>query len=277
MLLIYAFILLLAISPGFESKKHKKHKNKHKHKEDYGDIDRPEGMGTDQTPESCIKRGIEFGITPDLNGDNNEWIAAVCPGVMRGKGGSKHGKKDKTKKKKGKHKKKKKGKHKKHKKKHHSDLERRTLKEESPYESCGWGIEHGAVCQRCHSGGKEEYPKKDIILNGCTTRYRYRIVNWYHDHGPEQRSFLEWVKDKDTSSAPDWRLLNSVCPGVFEYSGDNDGSNDSAYDACVWGWKMGSKCMAVGPLSELIIESAERGCSLRYKKEQRRDQQVWAE
>jgi len=275
MLLIHAFILLLAIFPGFEGKKKKKHK------EDYGDMDRPESMGTDQTPESCIKRGIEFGVTPDLNGDNNEWIAAVCPGVMRGHSGSKHGKKGKHKKKKGKHKKKKKkGKHRKKKKKH--SLERRSLNEESQWESCAWGIEHGAVCQRCHSGGGKNYPKQDIVLNGCATRYQYKIVNWPNDNGPQQRSFLEWVKGQDTSSAPDRQLLNSVCPGVFDSynNNDGDGSNDSPYDACMWGWKHGSSCMARGPLSDLIIESADRGCSLRYekfKKEQRQEPEVWEE
>jgi len=237
MKLIHTVILFLAISSTFVCKK-----KKSKHTE------RPKGMGTDKSPASCIKRGVEFGVEPRLDGSGIEWMAAVCPGVLRPKkGGSK-----------------------KKKKKHKRSLERRSLKDESLWETCGWGIEHGAVCQRCHEGephigkGKRGYPKNDIVLNACAMRYGYKIMNWPHDLGPQQRQFLTWVKKKDTRHLPDRKLLDDICPGVFDGSGN--GSNDSQYEACIWGWTMGSKCMALGPLSDLIVESAERGCSLRYKK-----------
>jgi len=238
MKLIHTAILFLAISSTFECKKKKKN-SKH--------IQRPKGMGTNKTPDHCIKRGISFGVQPNLEGGGVEWLAAVCPGVMRPKKG-KSGKKKKKKKKR--------------------SLERRGSSKESQWESCAWGMEHGAVCQRCHAGdphlgkGKKHYPSMDVYLHGCAVRYQYRIVNWPHDSGPQQKKFLKWVKGQDTSNLPNKGLLNDICPGVYDQPGD--GSNDSPYDACMWGWQHGSKCMALGPLPDLIVESAKVGCMHRY-------------
>jgi len=137
-------------------------------------------------------------------------------------------------------------------------LVRRGGSNESQWESCAWGMEHGAACQRCHAGdshlgkGKKKYPSNDINLNGCAMRYKYEIKNWPRDSGPQQRQFLKWVKSKNTSSLPDKGLLDSVCPGVFDSSNSGDGGNDSAYEACKWGWKLGANCMAMGPLSDQI-------------------------
>jgi len=235
MLLIHTVILFLAISPTFEGKKKHNHKVKDEH------IDRPEGVGTDRTPAHCLRRGAKNGVKPDLNGNNSEWLAAVCPGIM-GKDNGKGPMKSK----------------------------------ESQWESCAWGMEHGAVCQRCHAGdshlgkGKKKYPSNDINLNGCAVRYKYTIMRWPRDSGPQQKQFLRWVKSKDTSSLPDKGLLDSICPGVFDSSDSGDASGDSAYEACMWGWKHGSKCMGMEPLSEQMVESADRGCSLRYKRIVRR-------
>jgi len=218
MKLIQIAIIFLAISSSFEGKKKKKKKKSEQ-------IERPEGMGTDKTPNHCIVRGIANGIQPNLNGDHAEWLAAVCPGIM---GRDKPKKKKKTKKKKKKH-----------------SLERRSLKDESLFETCMWSMEHGSVCQRCHDGdphlgkGVKKYPNKDINLNGCATRYKYEIVNWPRDSGPQQKSFLEWIKGQDTSNLPDKQILDNICPGVFDDPGD--GSKDSTFEACMWGWKMGTK------------------------------------
>jgi len=216
-----------------------------KDKKGSGSVHRPEGMGTDKSPAICIKRGVSFGIKPDLNGSVTEWLAAVCPGVMRpGKG--------------------KKGKKSKHR------LVRRGGSQESPWESCVWGMDHGAVCQRCHAGdshkgkGKKQYPSYEMKLMGCAMRYDYHVKSRPKDTATWKKQLLKWKKTTDASSFPDKGLLDSVCPGVFDSVDKSGASEDSAVEACKWGWKHGADCMALGPLSEQIVESIERGCMHRY-------------
>jgi len=124
------------------------------------------------------------------------------------------------------------------------------------------------VCQKCNAGdshlgkGKKGYPNNDIALHGCATRYKYSIKHWTKDPGPQCVAFLKWVKKKGTGSAPDMGKLDTICPGVFDDSGD--GSNDSNYQACLWGWWHGARCMGLGPLSKDLEEGADHGCRLRY-------------